>query len=169
MHVLGPSQSHPYARVARLTPPSLGRESVEWTARAPTQSPDKIRLLGFTDATRLATLHNSAMPGPLTPRHKGTARWSMFSFPPAQLNEPAQAPPGGLGKNGSRKPYQCVASQWPWCSPSRVPLPSPCRATRKSRPAARLCSSPVRFLPPLSQALRKRNPGTSSRCAAPMA
>ena len=31
---------------------------------------------GFShDATRLATLHNSAMPGPLTPRHKGTVYW----------------------------------------------------------------------------------------------
>ena len=29
-------------------------------------------MVGFHDATRLATLHNSAMPGPLTPRHKGT-------------------------------------------------------------------------------------------------
>ena len=31
-----------------------------------------IKIVGFHDATRLATLHNSAMPGPLTPRHKGT-------------------------------------------------------------------------------------------------
>ena len=39
---------------------------------------DKIRsdkIVGFHDATRLATLHNSAMPGPLTPRHKGTVYW----------------------------------------------------------------------------------------------
>ena len=41
---------------------------------ATTKSRDKIRdkIVGFHDATRLATLHNSAMPGPLTPRHKGT-------------------------------------------------------------------------------------------------
>ena len=38
-------------------------------------------------------------------------------------------------------------------------MPSPCRATHKSRPAARLWSSPVRFLPPLSQALKKSSPG----------
>jgi hypothetical protein len=39
---------------------------------------DKIRsdkIVGFHDATRLATLHNSAMPGPLTPRHNGTVYW----------------------------------------------------------------------------------------------
>jgi hypothetical protein len=34
---------------------------------------DKIRL--FHDATRLTTLRNSAMPGSLTPRHKGTVYW----------------------------------------------------------------------------------------------
>jgi hypothetical protein len=33
------------------------------------------KIVGFHDATRLATLHNSAMPGPLTPRHKGTVYW----------------------------------------------------------------------------------------------
>jgi hypothetical protein len=30
---------------------------------------------GFHDATRLATLHNSAMHWPLTPIHKGTVYW----------------------------------------------------------------------------------------------
>jgi hypothetical protein len=34
---------------------------------------DQIRSDGWVSrATRLATLHNSVMPGPLTPRHKGT-------------------------------------------------------------------------------------------------
>ena len=73
----------------------------------------------------------------------------MFSFlRPKAINEPA-----------SFANICGVAWLWPWCSPSRVPLPSPCRATHKSRPAARLWSSPVRFLPPLSQALKKSSPG----------
>ena len=32
----------------------------------------RYKIVGFHDATRLATLRNSAMHGPLTPRHKGT-------------------------------------------------------------------------------------------------
>ena len=37
------------------------------------------KIVGFHDATRLATLHNSAMPGPLTPRQSVTkARVSMY-------------------------------------------------------------------------------------------
>jgi hypothetical protein len=39
---------------------------------------DKIdKMVGFHDATRLATLQNSAMPGPLTPRHKCAASLSL--------------------------------------------------------------------------------------------
>jgi hypothetical protein len=39
--------------------------------------PDKIKdkIVGFHDATRLTTLRDSAMPGPLTPRRKGTVNW----------------------------------------------------------------------------------------------
>ena len=33
------------------------------------------KIVGFHDATRLTTLRNSTMPGPLTPRHKGTVYW----------------------------------------------------------------------------------------------
>ena len=39
---------------------------------------------GFHDATRLATLHNSAMPGPLTPSHKGTV-YGDDDTPPSSL------------------------------------------------------------------------------------
>jgi hypothetical protein len=38
------------------------------------------KIVGLHDATRLATLHNSAMPGPLTPRHKGTVCGDDLSY-----------------------------------------------------------------------------------------
>jgi hypothetical protein len=43
-----------------------------WDASTDKEIRDQI--VGFHDATRHATLRNSAMPGPLTPRHKGKWR-----------------------------------------------------------------------------------------------
>jgi hypothetical protein len=36
------------------------------------------KIVGFHDVTRLTTLRNSAMPGSLTPRHKGTVYWRSY-------------------------------------------------------------------------------------------
>ena len=74
-----------YVRVGREVSSSNASWSLCCPAIAGASAGDKIRLLGFTHYTT-RMLRNSAMPGPLTPRHKGTV-YSYLSRPASRCNK----------------------------------------------------------------------------------